>query len=559
LPLFGATAWHASAQANEPINAGALLRQNAELARGVGTEPGVDRTAPAQLATSPGTGPESGGDISFLVKGFDFGGALSEEEQQRVDEFLASWRGREVTVTQLRALRDELTTVLYHGGDSLVRVVLPPQTVNDGVVQFTVMRGYVESVQVENRSDVSTERLKEILASSSGATPSLRDIERNARLVEGIPGVDSAISTLSTGTKPGGAVVTVDVTPADRYYGAATVDNAGSRQAGWRRLGLAGGINNVLGSGDQLQAMLYVTPRIMQTKAGEDGQTRVGRLSYDILTGLGASRVGIAYSHVDYRLGEIFGGLGTGAADVLSIYGSYPLIRSRRASLDLGANLNARRSRDEKFSDILQTSERGLVASVRMDGTVTGELAERRNLFQYSAALSRGTTRQSESDYSSATPALAGRRFDYYKVEPAAAYVQSITPTTQLMVQMRGQLASRSLDSYERMGLGGPSAVRAYDQNAASVDDGLVFSVAASKSFRSLPGASLQAFYDDARGRTRRDGPIPGAFIRLQGYGIGASYSGKRVAAQLTYAMRAGRPPEHTARQQTWVTVSTTF
>jgi hemolysin activation/secretion protein len=127
------------------------------------------------------------------------------------------------------------------------------------------------------------------------------------------------------------------------------------------------------------------------------------------------------------------------------------------------------------------------------------------------------------------------------------------------MVQVRGQWASRSLDSSERMGLCGPAAVRAYDQNAASVDDGLIFSIAASKSIRSLPGASVQIFYDDARGRTRADSPLPGASVRLRGYGIGASYSGKHVAAQLSYAMRAGHPLDHTARQQTWVTVATTF
>ncbi|MFM0119279.1 hypothetical protein P0D73_10535 [Paraburkholderia sp. RL18-101-BIB-B] len=63
------------------------------------------------------------------------------------------------------------------------------------------------------------------------------------------------------------------------------------------------------------------------------------------------------------------------------------------------------------------------------------------------------------------------------------------------------------------------------------------------------------------RRATRRPfrSPIPGAFVRLQGYGIGASYSGKRVAAQLSYAMRAGHPLAQTARQQTWVTVSTIF
>jgi hemolysin activation/secretion protein len=556
LPLLGAAAWHATADAYEPTNAGSLLRQNPELTRGLGGEPSVDRVAPVQPPF-----PEASqiGEFSFSVNAFDFGGALSAQEQQRADEFLAPWRGRHVTLSQLRVVRDALTAVLYHDGDALIRVILPLQTVTDGVIHFQIARGHVESVVVRNTSDVATDRLREILESANESASSLRYIERNTHLVEEIPGVGLVTPTLSAGTETGGTTVTVDVEPGDRFYGAAVIDNAGSRQAGWRRLGVTGGVNNTLGLGDQFQATAYLTPRFMQTKAGEDGHTRLGRVSYDLLTGLGASRAGIAYSRVDYKLGEAFAGLGTGSANVISLYGTNPVIRSGTVSLDVGASLNFKRSSDEKFGEILRTDERSVLASVRVDGTMLGQLDERRNAIQYSAIVSRGTAKQNESDYSGSVATLSGRRFDFYKAEPALAYVQAITPTIRASVQMRGQWASRSLDSSERLGLGGPSAVRAYDQNAASVDDGFVFSVAASKSFSSIPGTSLQIFYDDARGRTRGDGPIPGGSVRLQGYGIGANFSGKRVAAQLSYAMRAGHAPAHTARQQTWVTVSTTF
>ncbi|CAB4052143.1 Heme/hemopexin transporter protein HuxB [Paraburkholderia phenoliruptrix] len=497
--------------------------------------------------------------LSFTVNAFDFAGALSDEEQQRVDAFLTPWRGRSVTIAQLHALRDALTAVLYHGGDSLVRVILPPQTVTDGVVRLDIVRGHIESIHIDNTSDVATERLREILQMSRDGPPSLREIQRNARLAEEVPGVASATPTLSAGREPGGTMVTVDVKPGDRFYGAAVMDNGGSRQAGWRRFGVTGGVSNMLGLGDQFKATAYLTPRFMQTKTGEDGRTRLGRISYDMLTGSGASRAGIAYSHVDYALGGAFAGLGTGSANVVSVYGVRPVIRSGTVGLDVGATLNFKRSSDEKFNDILRTGERSVVASLRAEGTLLGSISERRNLVQYSATVSRGTATQNESDYSGSAATLNGRRFDFYKAEPSVAYVQAITPTIRASVQMRGQWASRSLDSSERLGLGGPSAVRAYDQNAAAVDDGIILSIAASKSFTDLPGASVQLFYDDARGRTRADGPIPGGSVRLQGYGIGASYSGKRVAAQLSYAMRAGHAVAHTARQQTWVTVSTTF
>lgn len=552
------TAWHVSAHAHESTNAGSLLRQNPDLTRGAAVDSGADRSTSTGQSVSPQTEPDNG-ELSFPVYVFDFGGALSEEEQQRADAFLSSWRGRNVTISQLHALRDALTAVLYHGGDSLVRVVLPPQTVTGGVIHFDIARGHIESINVNNYSDVATKRISEILENSLEERPSLREVERNTRFAEEIPGVGLVTPALSAGLEPDGTIVTVKVEPGDRFYGAAVVDNAGSRQAGWRRFGVTGGVNNTLGLGDQFQATVYSTPRFMQTKEGGDGKTRLGRISFDLLTGLGASRAGIAYSRVDYSLGGTFAGLGTGSANVVSLYGVDPVIRSDSATLDITANLSFKRSNDEKFSDILQADQRSTVASLRADGAYLGQIISRRNIFQYSAMLSRGTVNQKDSDFSDSVPALVSRQFAFYKAEPSLAYIQSITPTIRASVQVRGQWASRSLDSSERLGLGGPLAVRAYDQNAASVDDEIILTIAASKSFVSLPGTSVQIFYDDARGRTRGEGPMPSGSVRLQGYGVGASYSGKRLAAQLTYAMRAGHALENTACHQTWVTVSTTF
>ncbi|WP_244206473.1 ShlB/FhaC/HecB family hemolysin secretion/activation protein [Caballeronia pedi] len=550
--------WHTHAQAVEPVNAGTLLRQNADITRGIGTEPGADSTTGLQPSSTTAPPPSADGAFVFTVSDFEFAGALSEAERQRVDAFLAPWRDREVTLVQLQALRDALTAVLYNGGDSLVRVVLPPQTVKGGVVRFEIVRGHVESIDVRNQSRVSTKRLESILGSTSSATPTLREIERNMRFVDGIPGVGTVSSALSTGTTPGGTIVDVDVTPADRFYAAATVDNAGSKQAGWRRLVFSGGANNLLGLGDQLQAIVLGTPRFMQTRAGENGRTRLGRLSYDMLTGVGASRAGLSYSHVDYRLGEAFAGLGSGNADVVSLYGTYPMIRSAGATLDVGASIEARRSTDDRFDNVLESQQRGLVASVRADGSLAGSWLARRNLTQYSAALSGGNTKQKEFDYTSSDSLLDSRSFNFAKFEPAVSYIQSITPTIQLMVSARGQWASRSLDGSQRLGLGGPTAVRAYDQNAAAVDDGIIMSISASKYLRVLPGAALQAFYDDARGRVRDDGMFSGGSVRLQGYGVGASYSGKHIAAQISYAIRAGRPLENSAGHQFWFTLSVT-
>jgi hemolysin activation/secretion protein len=556
-PLVGALSSHAPAHAFEPVDAGSLLRQNGDMSRGIGADAATP-TLPEPLALpNKKAASSTENEFSFAVSEFVIDGALSNEERARVDAYLASRRGGNFTITQLQSLRDELTALLYHGGDSLVRVTLPPQTVTGGVVHFDVQRGHVEAVRVENASKLSTRRLKDILETGSGDTPSLRDIERNMRLAEEIPGVASVESMLSPGMRPGGTIVDVDVTPSNRFNGAATIDNMGSRQAGWRRLSFSGAANNLLGQGDQWQATVLGTPRLMQTRAGEDGRTRLGRVSYDMLTGLGASRAGISYAHVDYRLGDEFAGLGTGNADVATLYTTFPLVRAANARLDLGASIETRRSTDEKFDNLLQDKQRGITGSLRADGLYSGQWGDRRNASQASVVVSRGSTRQTLYDYSDDTPLSASRRFEFSKLQPSMSWTQSIAPTVQVSLAVRGQWASRSLDSSQRLGLGGPSAVRAYDQNAAAVDEGIIGTASVSIFFRALPGASMQVFYDGARGKLRDDGAFPGASVHaMQGVGIGASYSGKHVSAQVSYAMRVGQPMPNSARQQTWITVS---
>ncbi|KMZ11086.1 hypothetical protein BHUM_03988c [Candidatus Burkholderia humilis] len=159
---------------------------------------------------------------------------------------------------------------------------------------------------------------------------------------------------------------------------------------------------------------------------------------------------------MDYRLGGEFSGLGTGNADVTNLYTTFPLVRAADARLDLGASIEARRSTDDKFDNLLQDKHRGFAASLRADGLLGGQWGDRRNVSQASVVLTRGSTKQTLYDYSDITPLSASRRFEFSKLEPSLSWAQSVAPTMQVSLAVRGQWVSRSLDSSQRLGLGGP-------------------------------------------------------------------------------------------------------
>jgi len=555
LSLITLTALHPMAHAAEhTVTSGALLRQTPELSRALRP---ADEATPQQAETDAGAQASDEGELRFAVNDFVFDGDMSADERTRVDAYIAPLRGRQMTVGALQVVRAELTELLYHDGESLVRVVLPQQTIQDGVVRFDIVRGRIEAVRVANGSDVDTARIERIMRGDSVADPSLRDVDARMRLVRALPGVGEVNATLAPGKYAGGTIVTVDVTPGSTLYGTLSADNSGSPETGGRRLIAVGGINNPFGRGDKFEAAVLATPDVLQTKASEGGQTRMARVSYETPVGGDATRMGAAVSHVGYRLGGEFDGLGKGSADVASVYMSKPVWRTRRSSLDLGAEIDRKQLRDDRFDGLLENRRTTTVGSVRADGSgIAGQGAWRR-YYRYGLGVSYGGMSLSDLDRTSGESAVR-RHANFANAEPSASLVVAPVSSLQLSAQVRGQWASRSLDGSERLSLGGPGAVRAYGLNAPAVDSGAVVSLEASHDFF-IPNTRVSAFYDGAAGRYRSAFGVAGRSENLQGAGVGVNWNWKGAQAQVSVARAIGRSGDVPKDDQVWVTVGKSF
>ncbi|BDU17313.1 ShlB/FhaC/HecB family hemolysin secretion/activation protein [Lysobacter auxotrophicus] len=547
---------HTQAHAAEHgVTSGGLLRQNPGLTRAFGTS---DDSSQPSAANADVTQAGDADELRFSVRDFEFDGEMTPEERTRVDAYIAPLRGREMTLSALQVMRAELTELLYHDGESLVRVLLPQQTIEkNGVVQFQIVRGRIERVVVENASQVDTARIEAILHGTGVADPKLRDIDARMRLVRELPGVGRVDATLAPGKYPGGTLVTLTVASGPQLYGMVTGDNAGSVEAGERRIGVIGGTNNLFGRGDRFEAMVYATPNALQTQASDGGQTRLARLSYDTPVGKGASRVGAAVSYVGYRLGGEFEGLGKGSADVASIYATRPVWRTRSDSLDLAASIDHKRLHDDRFGDLLQSDRRSTVASVRADGSGVAGRGRWRRYYRYGMGVSYGGMDMTDLDRTSGDAATR-KHTTFVKAAPSASIVVAPVSSLQLSAQVRGQWANRSLDGSERMSLGGPGAVRAYDLNAAAVDNAAVVSLEASHDFI-IPNTRVSAFYDGAAGRYRSAMGYDSRPVNLQGAGVGVNWNWKGMQAQVSLARPIGRSSEAPKDDQLWVTVGKSF
>ena len=132
-----------------------------------------------------------------------------------------------------------------------------------------------------------------------------------------------------------------------------------------------------------------------------------------------------------------------------------------------------------------------------------------------------------------ATDALGPRtNGSYGKLAFSAARLQNITDSFSLYAGINGQFASKNLDISEKMGLGGPYAVRAYPVGEAYADEGYVLTLEARlrlpKFSESLPGQFHLVGFVDTGSVTINKNPFPGSAVpnerTLSAAGFGATW-----------------------------------
>jgi hemolysin activation/secretion protein len=277
--------------------------------------------------------------------------------------------------------------------------------------------------------------------------------------------------------------------------------------------------NNPTGHGD------VASLRVLASNLG----LLYGRASYQTL--LGNTSVGGAYARVNYELGREFKSLDArGSADIFSLFGSHPIIRSRNNNLYALAAVEARYLEDRTgaTSTVINRDIRAATAGLRGD---------QRDAFGsggwsvFSIGATVGDLNIETPEARAADAASSKRNGSYGKLQLSASHLQNVAGPLSLYGAVRGQLASKNLDSSEQMGLGGAYAVRAYPEGEAYGDEGYVANLEARYLLPhfsdALPGrVQLVGFVDVGAVTVAKDPWFAGPNSeRRSGYGAGITWS----------------------------------
>jgi len=439
----------------------------------------------------------------------------SEAELVAITGFIP---GGELTLSELRGMASRIADYYHKTGYIVAQAYLPAQDIKDGSVTIAVIEGRYGEIILRNQTNLSDPLANGLLAGlNSGDAIALAPLENRLLLLSDIPGVNVG-STLRPGAEAGTSDLIVDVTPGRSVSGDVEADNAGNRYTGQNRVGATVNINNPLGHGD------VASLRVLTSGSG----LNYGRASYQ--TQLGKATAGVAYSALNYRLGEEFASLRAhGTAEIASVYGSYPLMRSRNSNVNAMLEFDARTFQDK----VDLTSS---VTDKKADVLMAGLHGSHRDGFG-GGGVSSFSLIESLGDLDIITPvaraddaATARTNGGYQKLAFSVARLQSVTDRISLYGAIYGQIASKNLDISEKMGLGGMYAVRAYPVGEAYSDQGYIATLEARlllpKFSERVPGQfHLIGFADTGSGTINKNPWTTGTNHRtLSGAGIGVSW-----------------------------------
>lgn len=443
--------------------------------------------------------------------------AFSEAELIAASGFTT---GGEMSLSELRALAAKIADHYHSHGYFLAQAVLPAQDIKDGAVTIAVFEGQYGKVTLRNQSHLSDGLAHRLLDGlNSGDSITIAPLESRLLQLSDLPGVNVK-STLVPGASIGASDLIVDVTPGQRVSGSIDADNAGSRYTGEYRTGATLNINNPFGRGD------VATLRAFTSWEG----LSYGRAAYQLQ--FGKVDAGVAYTALDYDLGREFDSLKAhGEAQIASIYGRYPLLRSRNSNLFAQINVDAKKFRDE-----LDVTTPATVTDKRADVAMLSLVGDQHDRFgggglsTYSLTWTSGSLDLESPEALSADATTARSNGHYDKLGLNVVRLQSVTQSLSLYLALQGQLASQNLDVSEKMGLGGASAVRAYPEGEAYVNQGYLVNLEARLSlpqfFELVPGQmQLVGFLDSGSGRLAKDPWGEGDNHRtLSGGGLGVNW-----------------------------------
>lgn len=432
---------------------------------------------------------EAPAEISFMVTGFQVTGdnPLSAKATESV---LKPYTGRHAGLEGLQAASDALQGELGARGYSFHRVVLPPQTLKDGVVRLEVVEFKLGEVNVENNHYFDD---RNVLASlpglEKGRAPNVKSLSRALRLANAHPSKQLRIAFNESGKAQAiDATVQVEDRSPNSFF--TVLQNTGTEETGDWRLSLGYQYSNLFNR-DHSALLVYTT-----SPDDTDAVSQVG-FNYVIPFYRVAGTLSFVYSDSNVESGIV--------QDFFQVSGAGTVagVHYGQAFQDHGFYQHeaAISYEDKLFENGLTFNGQPLagIADVRTNPvslTYRGRFVGVNNIFGFALTGVSNQPDGSDSDAAAYAANRAGADPEWSALRYAFEYNHRFGNSWAVSLRHEGQSTGEPLVPGEQFGLGGANSIRGFEERELLADNGWQTNLEVLTPPLGNSAITLLAFYD---------------------------------------------------------------
>ncbi|MGH1403965.1 MAG: ShlB/FhaC/HecB family hemolysin secretion/activation protein [Alphaproteobacteria bacterium] len=417
---------------------------------------------------APQQAPEGAADIKFALNSLkiDGVGAYSAEE---IDYIYRDQLGTTVSLEDIYGIANTLTTKYRNEGYILTQVVVPPQTIENGLVRLMVVEGFVDNITIEGEDNAKAVKQIRKYADNLRENNILdaKNLERYLLLINDLPGITARSILSPSKTTPGASDLTI-VVERDKYEAEVSFDNYGSRYLGPYQLAYLGTLNSALGYNERISGQFVVAgdkddadELLFGSVVYEQPLSRFGS-KLRLIGSITSTEPGFDLDEFDVE----------GHSKFFSATVSHPFIRSRTTNFTGRATFDLRNV--ESKNDLEPTPRKDHIRSVRIGATAQFmDTFAGVGLNAFDFQVSQGIDIFGASDRGDSDLTRGRGNPHYTKVNVQAQRLQRLLPSVNLLVAGQAQWAATPLLSSEEFGVGGTTFGRGYDASEIVGDDGV--------------------------------------------------------------------------------------
>ena len=457
---------------------------------------------------------------------------------QELAQATAEFTKRPISPTELFQARSKITELYVKNGYITSGALIPPQTIQSGVVKIQVVEGKLEDIQVTGTRRLNPNYVRSRLAIATSPPLNRQRLLEALQLLQLNPLIKNVTAELSAGSQPGTSLLEVKISEAKTFSGQIVLDNGRSPSVGSFRRGLRLNEANLLGLGDDLSLGYTNTD-------GSNSFDASYTLPLNPRNGTLSFNYGTTSSHV---IEPPFDTLDIESASrYYELTFRQPIVQTPTQEFALG--LTASRRESDISWKLQKESEGGFPPSLLSPG------ADDQGRTRVSALrfFQEWTNRNSREvialrsqfslgiDVLNATVNQDAPDSRFFAWQGQGQWARLLAPETLLLLRLNTQLASRTLLPIEQFGLGGQDSIRGYRQDYLLTDNGAFVSAEVQVPILRLPqiNSILQVipFVDFGVGwnSSNRENPDPNT---LAAVGLGLRWAqGDRLTVRLDWGI----------------------